>query len=158
MAGYFCLEQDWESVFKALQGSSYDRCVFHCNNDVVDHQVCVFQFEGGVTASHTMTAFSNEIYRDIKIHGTKAELVGIMEKKFLEVRPFGGESEQIEFDETNICGGHGGGDNGMMHEIYKEYNGIKSVNVTYLEESIESHKMAFGAETARLMETSVQLK
>ena len=83
---------------------------------------------------------------------------GIMEKKFLEVRPFGGESEQIEFDETNICGGHGGGDNGMMHEIYKEYNGIKSVNVTYLEESMESHKMAFGAETARLMETSVQLK
>ena len=60
----------------------------------MDHQVSIFTFDGGVTAAHTMTAFSKEVYRDIKIHGTLAELVGNMEDNFIELRPFGGAVER----------------------------------------------------------------
>ena len=81
MSGYFHVgEQTDEAILSSLAHSPYDRCVYRCDNDVVDHQVTILGFEGGVTVAHSMTAFSKEIYRDIKIHGTKAELYGIMEK------------------------------------------------------------------------------
>ena len=105
-----------------------------------------------------MDAFSREIYRDIKIHGTKAELVGIMEKNFLELRTFGGKAERIEIGEIDSCSGHGGGDNGLMSDLYKSYNGLPVKHLTYLDESIESHKMAFAAERARMLEQTVDLK
>ena len=72
-----------ENIMEALKTGPYGRCVYHCDNDVVDHQDEIMAFEGGITACHTITAFSKEIYRDIKIHGTKAELVGVMEKNYI---------------------------------------------------------------------------
>ena len=74
------------------------------------------QFEGDITANHTMTAFSRDIYRDIKIHGTKGELVGVMEKRLIEVRPFGKPVRQETWEKTSTVGGHGGGDQSMMHD------------------------------------------
>ena len=44
-----------------------------------------------------------------------------------------------------------------MNELYKEYNGLPTKNLTYLNESIESHKMAFAAEKARMIEQTVDL-
>lgn len=158
MAGYFTTDTEWRKVKKQLAHSQYDRCVFRCGNDVVDHQACVFLFEGGITASHTMDAFSRDIYRDIKVHGTKAELVGVMEKNFLEIRPFEGKVRRIAIDKTLATGGHGGGDDGLMNELYKSYNGLPTKHLTYLEESIESHKMAFAAETARVSAQTVDLR
>ena len=158
MAGYFTQESDWRKVKKELAYSKYDKCVFRCNNDVVDHQVCIFSFENGITATHTMDAFSKDIYRDIKIHGTKGELVGVMEKNFLELRTFGGKAERIDVKGEASCGGHGGGDNGIMRGVYEDYNGQTNENITYLAESYQSHKMAFAAEKARVTETVVDLE
>lgn len=96
-AGYFtkgALTE--ENILRDLKYSPYDRCVFKCDNDVVDHQSTLLLFEKGKTAVHTMTAFSREIYRDIKIYGTKAELAGVMEKNLIEIRPFGGEPFKAE--------------------------------------------------------------
>lgn len=124
MANYFCNETGEEAMLKALKGSQYDRCVFHSDNDVVDHQVSIFKFDKGITASHTMTAFSRTIYRGIKVHATKAELVGIMEDNFLELRVLGGGTEVIPIDTADANGNHGGGDIGLMHELYLERNGM----------------------------------
>lgn len=157
MAKYFCNDEDDAAVQKALQGSQYDRCVFYSDNDVVDHQVSIFKFEGGITASHTMTAFSSRIYREIKVHGTKAELVGNMEDNFLELRVLGGDTKVIPIDVGHVTGNHGGGDSGLMHDLYLERNGIPVKNITYLDVSLDSHKMAFAAEKARLTEQTVDV-
>jgi hypothetical protein len=106
---------------------------------------------------HTMTAFSKEIYRDIKVHGTKAELVGIMEKHLLEVRIFGGETITYDFSDANISGNHGGGDNGLMHAVYLERNGTPAEGTTYIDVSIDSHRMAFGAEHSRVTGKTLKL-
>ena len=111
-----------------------------------------------MTATHTMDAFSRDIYRDMKIHGTKGELVGIMEKNLLELRLFGGKVERIAIDKNAIENGHGGGDDGLMREIYRAYNGLPTRSLTYLQDSIESHKMAFSAEKARATESTVDLR
>ena len=98
-----------------------------------------------------MTAFSKEIYRDIKIHGTKAELTGIVENNELEIRYFDGETEKISVDISKAdVGGHMGGDFFMMNSLYKALNGVPAEGITYLDVSIESHLMSFMAEESRL--------
>ena len=98
-----------------------------------------------------MTAFSKDIYRDIKIHGTKAELVGNMEENFIEVRTFGGDTERFVPDLSAVnVGGHMGGDYYMMTNVYKSLCGEKCEGITYLDVSIESHVMSFLAEESRL--------
>ena len=158
MAGYFSQEKDFRKIKKDLIHTQYDRCVFRSDNDVVDHQVCIFTFEGGITASHTMDAFSDKIYRDIKIHGTKAELFGIMEQNLLEIRPFGKKVKRITFDKDKTASGHGGGDAGMMNELYNAYNGLPTERITHIDSSMQSHKMAFAAEKARITESVIELK
>lgn len=140
-----------EVVLADLKGTQYDKCVFKSDNDVVDHEVTIMRFAKGKTACHTMTAFSRLIYRDLKVHGTKAELVGVVEDNALEIRYFGGEVEKITIDvsEANV-GGHMGGDYFMMNSLYKVLNGENAEGVTYLDVSIESHLMSFAAEESRL--------
>ena len=158
MRSYFCCdEENDELASQALRYSQYDRCVFRCDNDVVDHEVSIFRFAKNITAMHTMTAFSKEIYRDIKIHGTKAELVGIMEKHILEVRIFGGETITYDFSDAQISGNHGGGDNGLMHAVYLERNGTPAEGTTYIDVSIDSHRMAFGAERSRVLDKTLKI-
>jgi hypothetical protein len=144
-------EKTDENVLADLAKTQYDRCVFASDNDVVDHQVSIMQFAKGKTACHTMAAFSKEIYRDLKIYGTKAELVGVIENNTFEVRYFGGEVEKVTVDisAANV-GGHMGGDFFMMNSLHKALNGEPAEGITYLDVSIESHLMSFAAEKSRL--------
>ena len=151
LTGYFCNDASSdENILADLKHTQYDRCVYKCDNDVVDHQVEIMQFEDDITVSHTMTAFSKEIYRDIKIHGTKAELVGVMEKNYIEVRPYEGENTVITWEDAISVGGHGGGDQGMMHDVYLALNGEPTQGVSFIDVSIDSHLMAFAAEESRV--------
>ena len=149
---YFSVrEMTEEYILEDLKKTQYDRCVFRSDNDVVDHQVTIMQFANGKTACHTMTAFSKEIYRDLKIHGTKAELVGCVEENRLEIRTFGGQVEKMEIDVSAAnVGGHMGGDYFMMNSLYKALNGEVAEGITYLDVSIESHLMSFAAEESRI--------
>lgn len=144
-------EKTDENVLADLEKSQYDKCVFKNDNDVVDHQVTIMQFSKGKTACHTMTAFSREIYRDLKVYGTKAELVGVIENNSIEIRYFGGnvESVTVDISAANI-GGHMGGDYFMMNSLFKALNGEQAEGITYLDVSIESHLMSFASEESRL--------
>ena len=150
--GYFLTgDNSDENILRALEKNQYDKCVFLNDNDVVDHQSTVMLFEDGITAVHTMTGFSNRVYRDLKVFGTKAELYGHMEDNYIEVKPFGGEVRKINVDISRATlGGHNGSDFYMMEQLYNELNGIKGKGVTYLDVSIESHLMSFAAEESRL--------
>ncbi len=148
---YTTKEKTDENIINELRGTQYDRCVFKCDNDVVDHQVTIMQFAKGKTACHTMTAFSKTIYRDLKVHGTKAELVGVVEDNSIEIRYFSGAVEKITVDiSAASVGGHMGGDFFMMQSLYKALCGEAAEGITYLDVSIDSHLMSFAAEESRL--------
>ena len=101
---------DEEAVLQALREGPYGRCVYDCDNDVVDHQGVNFLFERGATAAFTMTAFARGRGRETRIFGTKGELFSDDEK--IEVFDFlTDERRDIEIDPTDssILGGHGGG-------------------------------------------------
>lgn len=47
---------DIENVTEALNRTNYGTCVYEGENDVVDHQIVNIEYEGGITASVTMSA------------------------------------------------------------------------------------------------------
>jgi len=61
---------------EALRDGPYGRCVYACDNDVVDHQVVALEFPGATTATFTMTAFSKSANRSTRLFGTRGELTG----------------------------------------------------------------------------------
>ena len=67
-----------EGRLKALREGPYGRCVYHCDNDVVDRQVVNLEFDNGAVASFTMTAFTTDMARQLKVCGTKGQITADM--------------------------------------------------------------------------------
>jgi len=139
-------------VTEALRTGPYGRCVYACDNDVVDHQVVNMQFEGGATASFTMTAFSSKRDRETRIFGTRGELYG--DGRYIEVYDFLTDHTE-RFDvgtasDGSILSGHGGGDLGLMTcFVAALLRNDPALILSGPAESLETHLMVFAAEQAR---------
>ncbi len=140
-----------EKIMDALRTGPYGRCVFHCDNDVVDHQTVNLEFAGNIHATFTMTAFTDKVYRTIKVAGTQGIVEGDTISNKLSLRRFG-EEEQI-IDLTTPPGslsGHGGGDSGIMDQLCDLIRSGGTEGLTSVDASVESHVMALAAEASRL--------
>jgi len=136
----------------ALHDGPYGRCVYACDNDAVDHQVVTVEFEGGVTASLTMSAFTPADRRRTRIMGTRGFLDG--DGRRLTLTDFvTGKADSLNLPGTGLDagGGHDGGDFGVMSAFLDAVSsGDRSLIRTGPRESLESHLMAFAAERSRL--------
>ncbi|GIO29197.1 MULTISPECIES: Gfo/Idh/MocA family protein [Paenibacillus] len=145
-------DMSYDARYQALQEGPYGRCVYYCDNDVVDHQVVNLEFADGVTAAFTMSAFTRDISRTIKLMGTKGEIRGAMEKNEIEIIHFGsGKVERISFEDMGGHVGHGGGDMRLVKDFLKlvRTDG-QSQGLTSADASVQSHLMAFAAEQSRI--------
>ncbi len=151
-ASIICNDSSLEARRKALEEGPYGRCVFHCDNNVVDHQVVNLEFANEVTAAFTMCAFTNDCKRTIKLMGTKGEIRGDMEKNEIELIDFlTRTSIPIAVNEANGNNGHGGGDQGLIRDFVRLIqNEGKVKSLTSADISVQSHLMAFAAEKARM--------
>lgn len=136
-------EPTMEKVENALKKGQFGKCVYECDNDVVDYQSSLFEFENGVQGSLIMTAFSDEIYRTITLRGTLGTLEGKFEDNILYLKIFGKKTKKISVHNA-MKGGHGGGDIGLMDGI------VNNNLLTDIDLSIQSHKMAYACEASRL--------
>ncbi len=146
-----------EKIDNFLKTSDFGRCVFDMDNDTVDHQVVNILFDDATTASLTMNAFSRYCYRDIKIYGTKADIIGNFESKIITVNYFDGSKEEIDINKlTSDFEGHGGGDRIMLNELldYLQTGKLTS-SLTLLHDSVISHLMSLSAEESRINEGKV---
>ncbi len=140
-----------DKLYAALQTSPYGQCVFACDNNVVDHQVVNILFEGGITAQLTMTAFSEECYREIHVHCEKGEIYGNNRDNKLYCNVFGGEKTVSDISvKIDSAYGHGGGDYLMICDLIQGYRGNRGENLTSIEKSVQSHYIGFAAEQSRL--------
>lgn len=142
-----------DSIMEAIQTSPYGRCVYHCDNDVVDHQVVNMEFEDGVTASFVMNAFANGGARNIKVMGTMGDIIGDMEANVIKIQRFGKPARIIDINKLGLdMSGHAGGDRLMLLNIADILRDPKntSVGLTSIAYSVQSHQMAFAAESSRL--------
>jgi len=149
-----------ESVLEAIRTGPYGRCVYECDNDVVDNQVVNMLFDGGKTASFTMTPFNKGAHRETHVFGTRGHLHGdgsiIRHYDFLL-----GEEKVIDTNasDASILGGHGGGDGGLMDALVSAIaDDDPSKILSGPDETLESHLMVFAAEKARKEHRVVDLQ
>ena len=138
----------YEGRKKALQEGPYGRCVYHCDNDVVDRQVVNLEFEGGAVATFTMTGLSADFSRQLKIFGTKGQITADMGTKVIVLQRFGEEKQTIPVDMGTESSGHGGGDYGIMRDFLAVLrDGGESRTSAAV--SLQSHLICFAAERSR---------
>ncbi len=142
-----------ESIREAIQNGPYGRCVYHCDNNVVDHQVVNLNMTDGSTIHLTMCAFTATGSRYAKFMGTKGEIVADMSENTIKVTTFGGKTEITDVSKlATDFSGHAGGDNRMVEEFLDMIiEGTEPTSaITSVEHSVESHYCALAAERSRL--------
>ena len=140
-----------EAILRELKEGNYGRCVYHCDNNVPDHQVCSMTFEENITATFNMEAHTSYAGRRTRIMGTEGDLVGdeaqMTITKFSDMKPEVWKTA----DHALINSGHGGGDYGLVSDFLRAVaSHDPSLLSSTLELSMESHLMAFKAEDSRL--------
>ncbi len=141
-----------DKVAAALREGPYGRCVYRCDNDVVDHQVVLMQFEDNITVTLTMHGHSHIEYRTTRIEGSRGRLMA----------EFGNGGAFITVDDhrsgrttrydtgPHDHSGHGGGDAILMEAFVNSLSGNPSAARSTARQALTSHLMAFAAEQARL--------
>lgn len=110
------------------------------------------EFEGGTTVTFNMNAF-NKGGRYIRIYGTKGELTAHFKNNEIELYDFDTKETTVtpvEKTDQTIYGGHGGGDRGIVLEMYDymmgDYHGYCAADIRV---STQNHMIGFAAEKAR---------
>ena len=138
-----------EKMRAALQNTMYGKCVFLCDNDVVDHQITQMTFQNGVKATLTMTAFTRHCGRRMEFFGTNGQITLDEVRGFIRVGVFGEPEYELKIsDLLPPATLHGGGDHGIVHTLYDMLTG-KTMEKTALVHSAESHLMGIAAEESR---------
>ncbi|HEY0639932.1 MAG TPA: Gfo/Idh/MocA family oxidoreductase, partial [Pseudonocardiaceae bacterium] len=135
-----------DGVLAALRDGPYGRCVYACDNDVADHQVVTLEFDGGVVATLTMSAFTPSQRRQTRIMGTHGHLTG--DGVTVTVTDF--VTGAVTTEAVPEQAGHDGGDDGVIRAFLTAVaTGDRSVVRTGALEALESHLLAFAAEESR---------
>ena len=147
-----------DNILKTLDETDYGKCVFKMDNDVVDHQTVNMLLEDGITVTFQMLGFTNHQTRYLRVFGTEGELWGNFSERKIYVQRFNKEVQEFDLNtENGDFSGHGGGDTGLIYDVIRLYRGdtFDTTSVTYLQNSVESHYMAFAAEKSRLEDGNV---
>jgi predicted dehydrogenase len=144
-----------EAHFHAIQTGPYGRCVYKCDNDAVDHQVVNLQFAADITATFTMTAFTLDGGRKLRVHGTAGEL--FFDEKSITIKTFADRNVQ-HIDIGTEDGGHGGGDARVIQDwLLALHSRDASAVVANAQESLASHTVVFAAEKSRREKRMIEL-
>lgn len=147
------------ALHAALRDGPYGRCVYACDNDVVDHQVVLLEFANGTTATFNMTGFTEIGHRKTRIFGTRGSLEGDGES----LRLFDFLTDTHSVIDTNsgdptAADGHGGGDAGLMDAFIRAAaTGDRTSILSGPADTLNSHLAVFAAEHARRTGTVVTL-
>ncbi len=149
---------DREARLEALKVSPYGRCVYRCDNNVVDHQTVNMEYEDGTTATLVMNGQGYEESRNLRIDGTRATLIARFgEKQEITVYHHSGPEEKIPVQASDESG-HGAGDTGLMRGFLDALRKGPGESTTTARESLESHLLAFAAEQSRLQYNVIDME
>ncbi len=141
-----------ENLLAAIKTGPYGRCVYACDNDVVDNQVVNLFFDNGTTASMTMTAFTEHSGRLTRIFGTKGSID--TDSEIIRITDFATDQTQVintgVENDGGILSGHGGGDLALMERFVRAVaTNDPSLILSGTDDTLESHLMVFAAEKSR---------
>ncbi|MFM7583521.1 MAG: Gfo/Idh/MocA family oxidoreductase [Caldilinea sp.] len=139
---------------QAIETGPYGRCVYRCDNDVVDHQTVLMELKSGASVTLVMHGHSYEERRTMRYEGTKGTLRARVDPDEIEISLYGAQTERITIPPSPT--GHGGGDEGILHDFVRVLRG-ELEPLTTARVSLESHLLAFAAEDARLSGEMIQM-
>lgn len=144
---------------KALKEGPYGKCVYRCNNNVVDRQVVNLEFASGQVASFTIAALATDHTRELKIIGTKGQIAARMDTNEIYLTENKDDKRQkIQVDKVERIDefGHGGGDLLLVKDFIEAVKSEKE-NQSSAEISLLSHLICFKAEESRLNHTTIMV-
>ena len=144
-----------EAHLEAISTGPYGRCVYACDNDVVDHQVVALEYEDNITVTFTMTAFTLDGGRKLRVHGSLGELY--FDESIITIHDFAtGNKETIKMGEET--GEHGGGDRRLLLDWLDGLASNSSENIkTDVHQSLKTHSIVFAAEASRKEQRMIDL-
>ena len=155
------VRRDWISNFDIPQGKTidqviedelregkYGRCIYHCDNDVVDHQIVSMEMDSEVTINFSMDLFTLKDHRKTHICLTEGEIDG--NETLLRVRRFRGGAETV-YDFSNLSHQpfHAGADLDIVADFIDAIHSEEKYLRTSIDLSVESHRICFEAERSR---------
>jgi len=139
----------YSARMEVLRNTDYGKCVYQCENDVLDYQTVDMEFEEGISVSFTLTAFTNDKTRIIHIYGGMGEITGDFEKGEITVHRFGEQAQMIKVVPPYQTA-HAGSDFQMMDRFVQVMTDRTGNFIELdLNSTMESHYMAFAAEKSR---------
>nr|WP_145163720.1 Gfo/Idh/MocA family oxidoreductase [Paenibacillus terrae] len=153
-ARYMTHDLSQEGIIRALKEGPFGRCVYRCDNNVVDHQVVNMEFASGANASFIMSGLTKSATRRVQIMGTQGEIIGDMDKGSFTLYRYA-TGEEIEIKCSVQGDGHGGGDERMVSSFLQnvhKFDRNMTQGLTSATASLQSHLMAFASERSRLQQ------
>lgn len=145
-----------EVIEKVLREDPYGKCVYKCDNDVVDHQVLIMEYENGVTVNFTMDVFTTSNVRTTHIQLTNGEIYG--DEYSIKATNFHTRHTK-EFDFSHCLGApfHAGADFLTVENFVDAINSGASHSSNDIYDAIESHRICAAAEESRLSGNTIGL-
>lgn len=138
-----------------LREGRFGRCVYRCDNDVVDNQVVTMQMTDGMIVTLTMNVFTQRDCRTIEIGMTEGQItcngMTVNARNFRTRR-----TETYDFSPLARVGFHGGADLALVEEFIDAVR-TGSKPVTSIEGALEAHRIIFEAERSRHTGETVSL-
>ena len=148
----------YPNLEEAMAKGQYGRCVWKCDNNVMDHQAITFEFENGGMGTFTLTAFDGG--RKTEIIGTHGVMYANESTGVIEIHGQIGIDNPKIFDTKSTAHAtidHYNTDILLMSELIAFINEGDSTNLSFIEGAVHSHFACFAAEISREEERVVYI-
>lgn len=151
------LDHSPEAILEALRRGPYGRCVYRSDNNVVENQAVMLEFDDGLVATLTMQGASHVPGRTVRIDGTRATLLASQPDNEITLAEHGADSITV-FHPERPRSGHGGGDEGVMAAFVESLERGPGSMDDALATGLQAHLLAFAAEVSRLERRVIDLE
>ena len=137
-----------DAILNELHHGDYGRCVFHADNNVVDHQTTILELSDRTTITLTMDMFTADDLRRTTIHLTHGEIYGNEEQ--ITARKFRGEEQRFDFRPQLSQPYHAGADLRVINDFCNAILNPSAPFEISAEDLLESYLVCHAAERSRL--------
>ena len=138
-----------DAIKRELEEGPYGRCVYHCDNDVVDNQVLTMQMDDGSLINVSMDVFTRRDGRSTDIKMTHGEIVSDGMKIFT-TDFVTGKREVYDYTDISKQPYHAGADLQIVDSFLKTVRGEDpEIPLTTITDALRSHRLCFEAERSR---------
>ncbi len=141
-----------DGITEVLKTSEYGRCVYQCDNNVVDHQIVNMWMEDDVAISFIMSSFNSKHGRTLRVLGTLGDIDADMGTGKIELTVFEKSHEVIDIADIMAQSAHGGGDDNLFADFLSLVRGddTNEKSETSVSRTVDSYLVCFAAEKSRI--------